>query len=183
MVGSTSLFHAGKASSVINIVRRSANRHPMQCTFLSIRNSRGARRRQIVSRRRRRRRSHSTDQNGRRVRGWRRCIRRWRRCVRGRRQSAIALRRHRQEHVMGETGLVGARPTEVHSTALTTGYRGAIRQSDRSVATVPPDHQGVRSDSILKAPRQQSAFLISGVKTTPENRPVSCRIGNPGSKS
>jgi hypothetical protein len=81
-----------------------------------------------------------------------------------------------------ESPLVGARSTDVHSAAFTTGYRSAIRQGHRRVATVPPDHQGVGSGSILKAARQQSAFLVPGIKTIAENRPISCRIGNPGSK-
>ena len=114
---------------------------------------------------RRRSGSHRIDQNGRRV---------------GRRQSAV--RRHRQEHVVREPTLVGARTTNMHPAVFTTGYRGPIRQGHRGVTTVPPDHQGIGSGSILKAALQQSSFLVPGIKSVPENRPVGCRISDPRSE-
>lgn len=52
---------------------------------------------------------------------------------------------------MRETGLVGAGPADAHSAVFTAGYRGAVGQCHGGVTAVPPDHDGVRGGSILKA--------------------------------
>ena len=151
------------------------------------RNSRVARRRQFGSRRGRRRGSRGVDQN--RWRRWRRVRqrRRWQRRV-GRRRR-VAGRRiadvfwHRQEHVVRESGLIGARPAEMHSTAFTTGNRRSIRQGHRGVATVPTDDQGVGGGSVSEASRQQGAFFIACVEPVTPNGPVGRRVGDPGRKS
>jgi hypothetical protein len=78
-----------------------------------------------------------------------------------------------------ESGLVGTSTTDVHAAAFATGYGGPVWQGHRGVTTVPTDHQGIGSGSILEAPRQKRGFLIAGVKSASENRPVGRRIGNP----
>ena len=92
------------------------------------------------------------------------------------------LRAHRQEQVMGELGLIGARATDSHTTGFTAGYRGAIGQRHRSVATTPADHQSAGRGSILEAPRQQGCFFVSGSEPIAENRSVSGGIGHPRSQ-
>jgi hypothetical protein len=150
--------------------------------LLRIRNSR------FADRRRRRRRSRYTgsrsiNHNGRcsrrRRSGSYRINQNWR-CIR-RRQSAV--RRDGQKHVMGELGLVGACATDVDATVLTTGYGSPIRQGDGRMATVPPDHHGIGRNPILKAALQQSSFLVPGIKSASENRPVACRVRDPRSQS
>lgn len=154
-----------------------------QSDSLSTRNSGIAGRRQFRGRRSRHVGRHGTNQNG-------RCIRRRRWCVRRRRRqtgqphwSAVTVRRHRQEHVVRESGLVSARTTDVHPATLAAGHRGAVRQGHCRVATVPADNQRVGSRAILKAPRQKRGFFISSIKSVSVNRPVGCRIDNPRDKS
>lgn len=54
---------------------------------------------------------------------------------------------HRQIHVVGEFGLVGATATDPHATAFTTGYGRAIGQRHRRVVAIPTDHQGIGGGS------------------------------------
>lgn len=84
---------------------------------------------------------------------------------------------------MDESGLIGARPAEVHTPAFTTGNRCPVRQGHRGVATVPSDDHGIGGGAVLKAPRQQGAFFITRVEPVTPNRPVSRRVGNPGRES
>jgi hypothetical protein len=158
------------------------------------------------ARRRRIRRRRSVDQNGRRgrrgIRRWRqqsvrcrrgRCVRcrrrrriRWRRGIRRWRQQSVrrgrCVRRHRQEHVMSESGLVGARTADVDATTFSAGDGRSIRQRHRGVAAVPADDNGVGSGSILEAASQQCTLFISCVEPIPKNGPVSRRIRNPRRK-
>jgi hypothetical protein len=160
------------------------------------------------SRRRRIRWRRSVDQSGRRgrrgirqwrergirrwrkrgVRRWRRRgVRRWRRRDVRRRRSEKWRRRavvrcQREEHVVGESGLVGAWTTKVHAATLTAGDRRSVRQRHRGVATVPADDYGVGGGSILEAARQQCTLFVSGIETTPKNGPISRCIRNPRRK-
>lgn len=152
------------------------------------------------------RRRRSVDQNGglfRRGRGRvrrRRSVGRRRQSVRRRRgvgrrrqrvrrQSGVRRRRqrvlqlHRKEHVMRESGLVGAGAAHVDAAALTAGHRRPVGQRHRGVATVPSDDQGVGRGPVLEPSRQQRRFFVSGVKSIPKNWPIGCGIRNPRSES
>lgn len=89
---------------------------------------------------------------------------------------------HRQIHVVGEFGLVGATATDPHATAFTTGYGRAIGQRHRRVVAIPTDHQGIGGGSLLKAPSRQGGFLVAGVEPISENRPGRRRIRYPRSQ-
>jgi len=140
---------------------------------------------------RRRRRSDQNGGRGRRGirRRWsRRGVRwRWRRVRRGRRSEqwrrrAIVLC-HRKEHVVGESGLVGACTAEVYAAMLSAGDGRSIRQCHRGVAAVPADDYGVGGGSILEAAGQQCTFFVSGVESTSKHGSVSRCIRNPRRES
>ena len=83
---------------------------------------------------------------------------------------------------MCELGLVGTSTTDAHPTTFTAGNRGSVGQGHRGVTTVPSDHQSIGSGSMLKAASRQSGFLVAGVESVTENRPVSRRIRYPRSQ-
>lgn len=185
------LLHLRQARNAIRVIR-AAIRSPKldnmsKSNSLSIRNSGIAWRRQFGSRRSGWGRSHGTNQDGRRLRRWGRSVQRRRgRCIRWRRRQtrqphwqAFTVRRHRQEHMVRESGLVSARTTDVHPATLAAGHRGTVRQGHRRVAPVPADNQRVGSRSILEAPRQQRGFFIPSIESVSVNRSVGCRIDNP----
>jgi hypothetical protein len=164
------------------VISRSAKRYKIgtrAIDLLCIRNSRVTERHRGRGRRSGWSGSRGIDQS--------RCIRRrggrWRRIRRGGLRGPIAVGRHRQEHVVAESGLVSAGAPDVHPTALTTGNRGPVGQGHRRVTTAPPDHQGVGSGPILETSRQQSGFLIPRIKPVAKNRPVGCGIGYPRRES
>ncbi len=199
---------AGRAAKPVNALPRRPylrNHRPDGCPmrFSSIPGS-PSRRRHTGRRRRGRVRGHGIDQHGRRVGRWRGRVGRWRGRVGrrgrgvGRRKRRVRWRRGRvrrrgrwahaigrdgQEHVMGESRLVGARPAHMHPAALAAGHRGPVGQRHGRMATVPTDHQGIGRRPIVEAPRQQRGFLVAGVEPVPIDRPVSRRIRYPGRQS
>lgn len=109
---------------------------------------------------------------------WRRQGVRRRRSVRRGRQSVLQL--HRKEHMVRESGLVGAGAAHVDAAALTAGHRCPVGQRHRGVATVPSDDQGVGRGPVLEPARQQRGFFVSGIESIPENWPIGCGIRDPG---